>query len=703
VDGASQDLAPEEQAGQPAATPAAGERAAEVPVAGPGRRSWRGVSDRQRLVLASFLMLFVELALIRWTAANDVYLAHLTNFVLLASFLGIGLGFLRGGTGRDLFSWAPVALAVLAGFVLLFPVTIIALSGPRQIVGLNDSAPMPRWLSLSLIFLLTVAVMALLAQEVARTFARFEPLEAYRLDIMGSLAGTVGFAALSFLRLPPLGWAAVVAAVLVLLLGRRARAWQWLGIVAVLALLGGQSIFGGDHWSPYYKVRAVPGQNGSGLIVSVNNVPHQTAYTLDRLKASPTSRYLLPYQHHPAPADVLVIGAGTGNDVAIALDQGAKHVDAVEIDPVLQHLGRDHHPAHPYQDPRVSVHIDDGRAYIERTHKQYDLIILALTDSATIVTGQSALRLENYLFTTEAIGRDRELLKPGGQFAMYNYYEPWLLDRYAGSITAVYDTTPCVQISGEQVGDRLQAVLTIDKDGTTPSCATNWTRPPGALSPATDDRPFPYLANHSIPAFYLWMLALILLAALVLIRVTSGKPIRQMRPYLDLAFMGAAFLLLETKNVVQFALLFGTTWFVNAAVFAGVLLSVLAAVETARRIRLPRPDLLYAGLLAVLVLTWLIPPSALLDLDVPLRFLAGAGLAFAPIFLANLVFAQRFRSVGASTVAFGANLLGAMVGGALEYLALITGYRFLLILVAILYGLAFLTGRRHLRPAALAG
>jgi hypothetical protein len=658
------------------------------------------LSDRRRLALASSLMLFVELALIRWTAANDVYLAHLTNFVLLASFLGIGLGFLRGGSARDLFPWAPAALAVLVGFALLFPVTIVALSGPRQIVGIHGSAPLPRWASLAAIFLLTVAVMALLAEEVARTFARFEPLEAYRLDIAGSLVGIVAFAALSFLGLPPVGWAVLVAAALVLLLGRRAGRWQYAGITAVLLLLGAQSVFGGDHWSPYYKVHAVPGDNGSSLVVSVNNVPHQTAYTLERMKDSPTSRYLLPYTHLPAPQDVLIIGAGTGNDVAMALDQGARHVDAVEIDPVLQHLGRDHHPARPYQDPRVSVHIDDGRAYIERTSRHYDLIILALTDSATIVTGQSALRLENYLFTTEALDRARSLLKPGGEFAMYNYYEPWLLDRYAGSVTAVYGTTPCVQISGEQVGQRLQAVLTIGVDGSTPGCAQNWQRPAGALAPSTDDRPFPYLADHSIPSFYLWMLGLILLAALVLVRLTSGQQIRRMRPYLDLAFMGAAFLLLETKNVVQFALLFGTTWFVNAAVFAGVLLSVLAAVEVARRVRLPRPQLLYAGLLAALVLAWLIPPAALLDFAVPLRFLAGVAIAFAPIFLANLVFAQRFRSVGASTVAFGANLLGAMVGGALEYLALVTGYRFLLILVAVLYGLAFLTGRRHLSPSA---
>ena len=98
------------------------------------------------------------------------------------------------------------------------------------------------------------------------------------------------------------------------------------------------------------------------------------------------------------------------------------------------------------------------------------------------------------------------------------------------------------------------------------------------------------------------MLGLILLVSILLVRVTAG-PLRQMRPYVDLFFMGAAFLLLETKNVVQFALLFGTTWVVNAAVFAGVLLSVLAAIETARRFRLPRPALLYLGLLGAHVLS----------------------------------------------------------------------------------------------------
>jgi hypothetical protein len=159
--------------------------------------------------------------------------------------------------------------------------------------------------------------------------------------------------------------------------------------------------------------------------------------------------------------------------------------------------------------------------------------------------------------------------------------------------------------------------------------------------------------------------------------------------------MGAAFLLLETKNIVQFALLFGATWFVNALVFAGVLVAVYLAVETASRIALPRPAVLYAALLAALVLAWVVPQESLLGLPMVPRFLAGSALAFAPVFLANLVFAQRFANVETSGTAFAVNLLGAMVGGALEYIALITGYHFILIVIGVLYGLAFLTGLRR--------
>ena len=195
-----------------------------------------------------------------------------------------------------------------------------------------------------------------------------------------------------------------------------------------------------------------------------------------------------------------------------------------------------------------------------------------------------------------------------------------------------------------------------------------------------------------------------LFASILLVGGAGGgmASFRGMRRYVDLAFMGAAFLLLETKNVVQFALLFGTTWLVNSLVFAGVLLSVYAAIEVARHVRLPRPWVLYVALLGSLALTWSIHPAGLLTLSPVPRFLAAVLLAFAPIFLANLVFAQRFRDTASSTTAFAANLLGAMVGGMLEYLALITGYRALLLVVAGLYGLAFLTRPKVAAPVETA-
>src|SRR5436305_2625202 len=105
-----------------------------------------------------------------------------------------------------------------------------------------------------------------------------------------------------------------------------------------------------------------------------------------------------------------------------------------------------------------------------------------------------------------------------------------------------------------------------------------------------------------------------LAASRLVVRVAGGRR-RGMGRYVDLFFMGAAFLLLETKSVVQFALLFGTTWFVNALVFGGILLAVLAAVEVSRRVRFDRPARVYVALILALAVAWAVPPEALLALS----------------------------------------------------------------------------------------
>ena len=652
---------------------------------------------RLRLVCLSFLVLFVELALIRWTGENVVYLSYFSNFVLLGSFLGIGIGFLRSKSRFRLFPWAPVVLAILVLFVRYFHVEINRSGNQLIYFGSLTKTGLPIWATLPVVFICTAAVMALIAEETARAFAQFEPLEAYRLDIVGSILGITFFSLLSLGELPPVDWGGVVVALFVVLLPRRrAVVPAFVALAVLLVSLGLESRPAWDDpvatsWSPYYKIHVE--KRPDFYDVSVNGIPHQRISTVAyRRQTEPL--YFAPYARigkRPV-GDVLIVGAGTGTDVAIALAHGASHVDAVEIDPRLYALGKLLQPNHAYQDPRVSVHITDGRAYLEQTHKKFDLILFALPDSLTLVPGQSSLRLESYLFTLESMRTARAHLKPDGVFAMYNYYrQQWLIDRLAGTLNQVYGKPPCIDTTGGDFAALSDGAVT---------CKTTWSADGRTVpAPSRDDYPFLYLRTRSIPSLYLLTLGLVLAAALVAVRA-AGAPFRQMRSYLDLFFMGTAFLLLETKNVVQFALLFGTTWFVNAFVFGGILVAVLAAVEVARRIPTPRPALVYGALFASLALAWAVPQDDLLKLSWALRLPAAIALAFAPVFCANLLFAERFKNVGSSTVAFGANLLGAMVGGVLEYSSLLIGYRALLFVTAGLYACAFLFGRRRLSVGA---
>src|SRR5437660_3131866 len=246
-----------------------------------------GRRDQARLVFASFLMLFVELALIRWVTANNVYVTKATNFVLLASFLGIGIGFLNARAERDYLRWTPVALLALVGFVLAFPV-VATLNGPNPFLGRGDTNALPQPLSLTIVFVLVVGVMTGLGQAVARAFVRFQPLNAYRLDILGSIAGIAAFSVLSFLDQPPATWGAVVGVGLVVLLLPRARWWQFGAVAGIITLLVLESLAPGQMWSPYNKL-AIQNKHVGGqpaISVRANNIPYQTAVSLETMRSS---------------------------------------------------------------------------------------------------------------------------------------------------------------------------------------------------------------------------------------------------------------------------------------------------------------------------------------------------------------------------------------------------------------------------------
>ncbi|MCA1646598.1 MAG: hypothetical protein LC797_14450, partial [Chloroflexi bacterium] len=332
----------------------------------------------------------------------------------------------------------------------------------------------------------------------------------------------------------------------------------------------------------------------------------------------------------------------------------------------------------------------------------------------------------------------RAHLTSDGAIVLYNYYrEDWLLRKLAGMLESSFGQAPYAMSYGGWGragvlvdGPRLQTLLSQRPDLSQPFVVTRAATPllnedPNAIllplvgsgilahdnpagdtdplrpTPATDDWPLMYLRGPALPWVYIAGLAMVGVIALGLIFGLAPATARKGFSG-HMFFLGAAFMLLETRSLVTFALLFGSTWLVNSLVFFAILCSVMLAIFLSARFPLRPSAPLYALLVAALVAAYLIPQEAFLSIDfLPLRYALASIVAFLPVFLANLVFAGSFKGTGPSAdVAFASNLIGIMLGGMLEYVSLLTGYRNLLLIVIAFYVLSALLLLRRRAPAA---
>ena len=320
-------------------------------------------------------------------------------------------------------------------------------------------------------------------------------------------------------------------------------------------------------------------------------------------------------------------------------------------------------------------------------------MLFALPDSLTLVSTTANIRLETFLFTTEAFSAVRDHLSDTGVFVLYNYYrQPWLVQRLAGMLDEVFGSPSIVQTYRDvsaalAAGPAVRAGLAAGTIGD----ASIQIPPDPEYRAATDNWPFLYLRQPSIAPYYLVALALILLLGAALVAGAAratGTPLRRFSPHFFV--LGAAFLLIETRSIVTFSLLFGSTWLVNALVFFAILVSVLGAIQINARLRLTRMAPIYGLLIGTLALNAVLPPETLLVNPPIVRYAVASMLAFVPVFCANLVFTRSFRDTKTADMSFASNLLGAVVGGGLEYLSLVLGYGALNLVAIALYALAWL-------------
>src|SRR5690349_13347207 len=399
------------------------------------------------IFLISILGLFLETLFIRWIGTEIRIFAYLQNTILVVCFLGLGLGMFT--------SSKPIAikqsLLPMTVLLLLMAIPVIRLALGNTSEMLNSVGDLVIWsdvatsdtvnriVLLCVGLILTYSVLVLIVDlfvPLGRILGRLmnlnrNPIWAYSINIFGSILGTWSFVLLSFFYQPPFTWFLVTAICLAvfILWSNRDKKLNFALLILTLILSWFASQVPGARnviWSPYQKlvVRESRTDEIGKYIVEVNNNSYQDIMDLSDqyISANPQtfppslkglSQYDMPWLFHPDPKSVLVVGAGTGNDIAGALRHNVPSITAVEIDPAIIEIGQELHPEKPYSSPNVKIVNDDARSFFATTSEKYDVISFGLLDSHT-TTSMTNARLDHYVYTKESISQAKSRLKNGG-------------------------------------------------------------------------------------------------------------------------------------------------------------------------------------------------------------------------------------------------------------------------------------------------
>ncbi|MBS1957368.1 MAG: hypothetical protein JST89_24495 [Cyanobacteria bacterium SZAS-4] len=699
-----------------------------------GRESLRQTNFLEKLPAKSLLFyifasaalsLLLELSLIRWQASSVDFLAFFKNFGLIACFAGLGLGYsLSAARTLPLFS-----TIILVGYqiffvsLLQFSTITNTIASPPTVgdqhtlrVALVDEGSIAYWLAvyliLALLFCLTSLAFLPIGQLCGKLMGRLNALPAYGANLLGSLFGVITMTVLSYFWTPPIVWLGLCLFGCLLFGAYGARSLILGGVVSIVALvlLGLPTRFAYSvvH-SPYQIIEVEPADVHGWLSIKAAGYYYQRVLDLSEASINaftelklPAAYYNMPYKIHPGAKNVLIIGAGSGNDVSAALRAGVEHVDAVEIDPAIAEFGRLYHPEEPYKDKRVNLVLNDGRAFLRKTHSKYDIIVYALIDSHALSSSSSSLRVDSYIYTVESFKEAREHLAPHGLFSMsfvgvlpdmQAKITKMLKMAYDGqsplTLMTLYDTSSNFLESADgkvevppEVDLSHYMVKRTDLDPNTT-----------AVDESTDNWPFFYMPHRRFPVSYLPLIVLVLSLSVLLVRTMNKAPLSL--NYMPFFWLGVGFMLVETKAITELGLQFGNTWLVTSIVVASVISMAFVSnliVEKVKLNNLILPAILLIGSLAASAYVCHLGHANTLN------EWAMTAILTCPIVFSGVIFSILLSKVEDIGSAMSMNIIGALCGGLLEYNALYLGYESLYYFAIAIYLMA-LVSLRMKKPA----
>ena len=674
--------------------------------------------------------LFLELAIIRWQASMFGFFAFYKNFGLLASFAGLGIGYALA-KNRDgvplclsipLLAWQFALLTLLRYGLPFGQGHALEMIPFREQLNMGQGTAKPAqlaaiYLLLALVFLLTVLAFLPIGQLCGRLMERTTQLRSYGWNLVGSLIGVLMMFLVSFFWTPPLLWFAISFLILIFFVARRPKSLLLAFSSAILAftILGWPANpLWNRLYSPYQLLELGYGDHGLLQIHAAGHYyqrVHNLSDTAIRATSDPELQrirnyYELPYRIAPTADDVAVVGAGTGNDVAAALRSGARHVEAIEIDPAILLAGKENHPEKPYQDPRVHSVVNDARSFFRNTDQKFDVVAYGLLDSHTLLSHASSVRLDSFVYTVEGLREARSRLKDGGVLSLsfsvindalgtkiYRMMQEAFEGREPFCIYAAYDGSVIFMQSKNGDLSLPREILASSGFADRSSFYRTSAIP---VDNSTDDWPFLYMPRRVYPMSYIPMLALVVLLSIALSRIFFREKPRA--SHLPFFFLGAGFMLVETKAVTELGLAFGNTWQVIAVAIAGILAMSFLANSVVRWVSPNGSFLSHLLILIVLFAGWWIARTGGLP-STTLGRLGTTLLLTGPVFFSGIVFSSLLAKESQISSVMALNLLGGICGGILEYNSMYFGFHFLYVLAMGLYVLSFASSFLPKTPA----